>query len=77
VDLTAVRVPPAKPLSIVVAGFTADEAASELLSYFLDYAPANGLVLLLDCAVKHLWTLDSGLRRMSCWNRMSSKDEES
>ena len=44
VDLTAVRAPPAKPLSIVVAGFTAEEAASELLPHFLDFAPANRLV---------------------------------
>jgi hypothetical protein len=44
VDLTAVRAPPAKPLSILVAGFTADEAASELLPHFLDFAPANRLV---------------------------------
>lgn len=41
VDMTAARAPPATPLRIVVAGFTADEAASELLPHFLDFAPAN------------------------------------
>jgi hypothetical protein len=41
VDLAAARAPPAQPLRIVVAGFTADEAASELLPHFLDFAPAN------------------------------------
>jgi hypothetical protein len=44
VDMAAARAPPAQPLSIVVAGFTAEEAAAELLPHFLDFAPANRCV---------------------------------
>jgi hypothetical protein len=44
VDMSAARAPPAQPLCIVVAGFTADEAASELLPHFLDFAPAKRCV---------------------------------
>lgn len=41
VDVATARAPPAKPLRIVVAGFSAEEGASELLPHFLDFAPAN------------------------------------
>lgn len=44
VDMTAARAPPAQPLRIVVAGFSAEEAASELLPHFLDFAPAKRCV---------------------------------
>jgi hypothetical protein len=41
VDVAAARAPPTQPLSIVVAGFSAAEAAAELLPHFLSFAPAG------------------------------------
>lgn len=66
VDLAAARAPPAKPLNIVVAGFAADEAASELLPHFLDFAPAKRWVLLLWAQVMGIPGHRGALKQGAC-----------